>query len=158
MGKLWRVVSSLLRGMLYALIASISLFLLLYAFSVVACGQENLDFLNPPHVHGQNGIPDWYDALCCNNRDCHPVDPDAKQWVEEVDEGAGPNDVRYRYHDDMNGVIGLYYNRQILPSKDGRFHVCHTNPINGTYVDLEGVKRFSSTYCMYIPTTAELRQ
>ena len=79
-----------------------------------------------PHVHGGN-VPDWYDAACCSNQDCHPVDnPD------DVEEGSKDGKTTYLYKPDK----ALFLDYMIKPSRDSRIHVC---------------LRWGNPICIYIP-------
>lgn len=69
------------------------------------------------HQHGVDGIPDWYDVSCCNQRDCRPV-PDSEIEFSQ-----------------MNGQIvarhkptGSVFTRdRFKTSQDERYHVCIYN-------------------------------
>lgn len=52
-------------------------------------------------------VHDWYDADCCNNADCKPIESCSE--MEEVKEGVK-----------WNG----YLFRKVRPSKDDKCHVC----------------------------------
>lgn len=76
----------------------------------VAFGQE--------HEHGQDGLPDWYDPICCNVRDCKPVlDKDVQFGI------------------DVNGTAiitylptgNVFYQNQWKQSQDERMHACIFN-------------------------------
>lgn len=69
------------------------------------------------HDHSQ---VDWYDPLCCSNRDCKPVD-DADI---EFDMIGGVSVIRYK----PTGAI--FYQPQWKTSQDERYHVC-LNVANG---------------------------
>lgn len=64
------------------------------------------------HMHGEHKAVDWYDATCCNLRDCAPI-PDPEN-VEDLGGGAH----RYGPH--------TYKGDDVKPSKDSRVHVCVT--------------------------------
>jgi hypothetical protein len=82
------------------------------------------------HVHGENGIPDWYDAKCCSNRDCHPV-PDG--FVSNTEQG-----VEVKGH----GLLS-YTDPRLNWSRDLRDHICESQ----TYYN--GVKQPGKLLCVY---------
>lgn len=91
------------------------------------------------HEHGKDGVPTWYDADCCDYKDCRPVPDDE---VEEV----APDKWLHK-------PTGLTYEnegtwRRVRDTKDGRFHVCFAPELNrgewtGGYV----------RYCIYVKRT-----
>jgi hypothetical protein len=85
------------------LIASLAL---IAFYSSPAIAQE-------PHVHGQN-VPDWYDAACCDRRDCKPVEDN--DVVFEQFEGQWVA----RYVPTGN----RFSRNQFRVSQDERYHVC----------------------------------
>lgn len=79
------------------------------------------------HVHGVD-VPDWYDANCCNQRDCKPVD--RRDEPEAIMHGTEP---AYRWH-------GLIFEKsKFKRSQDERFHVCIQPGMN-------------TPLCIYLPT------
>ena len=96
---------------------TLALFLL---FSGPAFAQE--------HNHGQDGLPDWYDPACCDQRDCKPVKD------EDVEFGVLPGGGRFaRYK--PTGHIFL----QFKISQDERYHVCIWNETALCFYDRAGV-------------------
>lgn len=77
------------------------------------------------HQHGVN-VPDWYDADCCTNQDCHPVsDSDI-----DLSTDLGNPVVIYK-------PFGIAFSKaRWRRSQDERFHVCN---------------RGSTGFCVYLP-------
>lgn len=81
---------------------------------IIACSALPV-LAQEPHVHGQGGIPDWYDSACCSNNDCKPVD-DA-----DIEFGADPlGNAWARYKPTGH----TFYQYQFKLSQDERYHVC----------------------------------
>ena len=54
----------------------------------------------------------WYDASCCSNRDCHPVNAED---VIELENGS------WKYL-----PLNIVFTKdKVKPSRDGKFHVCY---------------------------------
>ena len=120
---------AIVAGVITALCAAV--LIALFGFSVFsrAQAQEN-------HIHGADGIPDWYDSDCCNLRDCHPVEDSTIDFA--LDEAGRPV-VIHTY--DTNQVPIVYDQRQWRKSKDERFHACYyRSPTNGEV----------TRYCVYL--------
>lgn len=97
--------------------AIISAFVLL---SMPAMAQE--------HDHGQNGLPDWYDPSCCNQRDCRPV----KDEDIEFDTLNGGIVARHK-------PTGSVFTRdRFRQSQDERYHVCIWNGTPLCFYDRTG--------------------
>lgn len=102
----------------------------------------------PPHVHGDT-VPDWYDASCCDNKDCRPV-PDSE--IEEIDADVWlhkPTGLIFKKVEQVDdGEGGTVSSTRVRESKDGRFHVCFTPELvrgapSGRYTG----------YCIYVKRT-----
>lgn len=82
---------------------------------------------------------EWYDAWCCNDRDCAPVPDGAVRAVK--------GGYRYRLcpgdHPGVTGecLSGFLRHSEARPSEDGRFHVCiyPSNTVRCVYVPIGGV-------------------
>lgn len=98
-----------------------SIIALALAWATAAYGQDRTveDYSMVQHDHGQNGLPDWYDPGCCNQRDCKPVKDEDIEFVPEVQFGTvlGPA-VRYK---PTGNLFPMYQWRR---SQDERYHVC----------------------------------
>lgn len=86
-----------------------------------------------PHEHGVGGIPDWYDATCCDRQDCRPV-PDA-----DVDFGRDENGQPVAIYKPLNLRFPA---ERWRASQDERYHPCFRGNAEAGY----------SLYCFYIPT------
>lgn len=82
------------------------------------------------HDHGVDGLPDWYDPSCCNQRDCKPV-PD-----DEIEFSTLPGGGLVARHK-PTGNIFLHY--QFKPSQDERYHICIWNGTSLCFYDRTGV-------------------
>lgn len=83
-----------------------------------------------PHIHGQDGIPDWYDPTCCSRLDCKPI---ADDEIEFRSDALGNPIAIYK------PTQNIFEKRQWLKSQDERYHVC----IN---------RGNDASLCLYIPT------
>lgn len=82
------------------------------------------------HRHGEDDIPNWYDAKCCHQRDCKPV-PDGT--VENKEQG-----VFVKGH----GFLS-YTDPRLNWSRDNRDHVCESQYY------LNGVQQPGKLMCVY---------
>lgn len=81
------------------------------------------------HEHGANGLPDWYEAACCNQQDCRPV-PDS-----EIEFGTNPQGEAVVRH--IPTSLEFTKDRWKV-SQDERYHVCY-----------RGNNRFTG-FCVYL--------
>lgn len=81
------------------------------------------------HEHGINGLPDWYDADCCNVRDCRPVpDEDIEFGLDKLGQPVV-----------IHKPTGLEFERsRWRTSQDERYHACY-----------RGITVFTP-YCVYL--------
>lgn len=75
-----------------------------------------------PHNHGSDGIPTWYDADCCHQRDCTPVEDSTIQFGMSV---AGKPVVIYTEPGSAGDSKTFVYEKERWRwSKDERYHAC----------------------------------
>ena len=131
-------------NMLKIAVAIASLLVINGPVQMWAQNQPNNPSQNPPHIHGNDDVPDWYDPSCCNNRDCKRVPFNTIEFVPEAS--------IYLEHDDVMAsgpAIKYLPTGNIFPkvqwrnSRDGFFHVC-INTHSG------------SSLCLYRPIDASL--
>ena len=114
-----------------------------------------------PHIHGVT-VPDWYDADCCNNKDCHLLEaPDKIEIVGDVgytehdeDEGTDrPVKVfLYRNTRPADGARAYYRKDQLRASQDERYHVCHSStPYPRQELGGTQMENIVNGYCLYVP-------
>lgn len=80
------------------------------------------------HEHGKDGLPDWYDPACCNQRDCRPV-------KDEDVEFANIDGPIARYKPTGN----VFYQSQFRRSQDERYHVCINSGMSYCFYDRAGI-------------------
>jgi hypothetical protein len=68
------------------------------------------------HIHGLT-VPDWYESMCCSNRDCHPVTDDVVKNVQGGVEVKG------------YGLLS-YSDARLRWSRDNQNHICESLPPN----------------------------
>ena len=80
------------------------------------------------HQHGVDGIPDWYDPACCNQRDCRPVKDDEIEFSNM----GGQLVARHK-------PTGAIFTRdRFKVSQDERYHVCIYNGAPLCFYDRPG--------------------
>jgi len=82
------------------------------------------------HEHGVDGLPDWYDPTCCNQRDCRPV-PDSDIEFSTLPGGG----IVARYKPTGN----IFTQDRFKLSQDERYHVCIWNGTSLCFYDRSGV-------------------
>ena len=107
-----------------------------------------------PHIHGVT-VPDWYDADCCNNKDCHLLEaPDRIEIVGDVgytehdeDEGTDrPVKVfLYRYTRAADGARAYYRKDQLRASQDERWTCPGFVESCGLGIRVSGLRAFCSS-------------
>jgi hypothetical protein len=85
----------------------------------------------------------WYDAACCNERDCQPVEPHVVTpvsggWLIQVKPGD------HKFAKDVRSWLVPYNSAKVKRSRDDQYHVCLS-----PYVNPE--TNIQSLYCVYIP-------
>lgn len=110
---------------------------LLIAVALWQVNLSNQELNDLDHLHGSDGIPDWYDTDCCNLQDCKPVDDETITFGKSE---SGAPVVIYTEAERpgyKGGVLRVfvYEKSRWRTSKDERYHACH---------------RGDTVYCVYI--------
>jgi len=91
---------------------------------------EYLLILAQLHIHGENGLPDWYDPSCCNIQDCRPAKDEDITF--DVLPGGG---IIARFKPTGN----IFLQSQFKKSQDERYHVCILNGTSLCFYDRTGI-------------------
>lgn len=86
-------------------------------------------FVLAAHVHGVDGLPDWYDSSCCNVQDCRPV-LDSEVEFDTLPGGG----LVARYKPTGN----IFQRFQFKQSQDERYHVYILNGNSLCFYDRTG--------------------